>query len=58
MFEPVKNCFTVCYRLEGLMDISPFGFKEMVWGLISPVQVLNVEAPDVGFKHFAAHGEA
>ena len=51
--------FSDCYSLVGLVDVSPSGFQnEMFWGLISQVQVLKAEVPDMEFKPFIPQGEA
>lgn len=54
MCQPFKSRFSVV----GLLDVSSVVFQNyMFWGLVSHVQVLKVEVPNLGFKPFAPQGE-
>lgn len=53
--EAFKNHFSVLSLLQpmGLVGATFNGFqRQMLWGLVSQVQILKVGVLDVGFKHF------
>ena len=57
--KPFKDCFSVHSSLVDHMVASPTGFQSHVFqGLMSQVQVLKIEVPDVVFKPFTSQGEA
>lgn len=49
---------SVPYSLLGPLHISSTGFlSQMLWGLISPVQIPGVGLPDVGSQSLASSRE-
>ena len=55
--EPFKRNVSVPYSPLGPLDVSPVGFpSQTFWGLISPLQVPRVGAPNVGHKPLTPQG--
>ena len=57
--KPFKSCFSVSYSLLDLLHAGFISFLScMFWLLISQMQVLKVEVPNVGCTSFTSQGEA